>query len=105
VGAAHSVHEVEPLSQTTTTSLPTLDDLLLLAQHERLSGNQIAAQMPPSRPAISHHLTVRLQGGPVQMERVSRKKRLQPAGGPRSPRDAHTGRAGGDRLHLSPVPR
>lgn len=47
--------------------------MLLLAQHERLSGNQIAAQMPLSRPAISHHLTVRLQGGPVQMERVSRK--------------------------------
>ena len=84
------------MSQITATPLPTLEDVLLsfracapvfaalgdrfrqdivllLAQHERLNVNQIASQMPLSRPAISHHLKVLLQAGLVQMERVSRE--------------------------------
>jgi ArsR family transcriptional regulator, arsenate/arsenite/antimonite-responsive transcriptional repressor len=49
------------------------DIVMLLAQQERLNVNQIAEQMPLSRPAISHHLKVLLTAGLVQMERVSRE--------------------------------
>jgi ArsR family transcriptional regulator, arsenate/arsenite/antimonite-responsive transcriptional repressor len=49
------------------------DIVMLLAQQERLNVNGIAAQMPLSRPAISHHLKVLLQAGIVKMERVSRE--------------------------------
>jgi ArsR family transcriptional regulator, arsenate/arsenite/antimonite-responsive transcriptional repressor len=49
------------------------DIVMLLAQQERLNVNQIAQQMPLSRPAISHHLKVLLTVGLVQMERVSRE--------------------------------
>jgi ArsR family transcriptional regulator, arsenate/arsenite/antimonite-responsive transcriptional repressor len=49
------------------------DIVMLLAQQERLNVNQIAQQMPLSRPAISHHLKVLLQANLVQMERVSRE--------------------------------
>jgi ArsR family transcriptional regulator, arsenate/arsenite/antimonite-responsive transcriptional repressor len=49
------------------------DIVMLLAQQERLNVNQIAEQMPLSRPAISHHLKVLLTVGLVQMERVSRE--------------------------------
>ena len=49
------------------------DIVMLLAQYERLNVNQIAQQMPLSRPAISHHLKVLLHAGLVQMERVSRE--------------------------------
>lgn len=49
------------------------DIVMLLAQQERLNVNQIAQQMPLSRPAISHHLKVLLTAGLVQMERVSRE--------------------------------
>jgi ArsR family transcriptional regulator, arsenate/arsenite/antimonite-responsive transcriptional repressor len=49
------------------------DLVMLLAQQERLNVNQIAEQMPLSRPAISHHLKVLLTAGLVKMERVSRE--------------------------------
>lgn len=49
------------------------DIVMLLAQQERLNVNQIAQQMPLSRPAISHHLKVLLTAGLVQLERVSRE--------------------------------
>ncbi len=49
------------------------DIVMLLAQQERLNVNQIAQQMPLSRPAISHHLKVLLQANLVQMDRVSRE--------------------------------
>ena len=49
------------------------DILMLLAQHERLNVGQIAAQMPLSRPAISHHLKVLLLAGLLQMKRESRE--------------------------------
>jgi DNA-binding transcriptional ArsR family regulator len=49
------------------------DLVMLLAQDERLNVNQIAARMPLSRPAISHHLKVLLHAGLVELERVSRE--------------------------------
>lgn len=49
------------------------DIVTLLARQERLNVNQIAEQMPLSRPAISHHLKVLFTVGLVQMERVSRE--------------------------------
>jgi DNA-binding transcriptional ArsR family regulator len=49
------------------------DIVMLLALDERLNVNQIAARMPLSRPAISHHLKVLLHAGLIQVERVSRE--------------------------------
>lgn len=49
------------------------DIIMLLAQNERLNVNQIAERIQLSRPAISHHLKVLLQGGLVTVERVSRE--------------------------------
>jgi ArsR family transcriptional regulator, arsenate/arsenite/antimonite-responsive transcriptional repressor len=49
------------------------DIVILLAEQERLNVNQIAKQMPLSRPAVSHHLKVLLLAGLVTMERVSRE--------------------------------
>lgn len=46
---------------------------MLLAAHERLNVTGLAARMPLSRPAISHHLKVLLQAGIVRMERRSRE--------------------------------
>jgi ArsR family transcriptional regulator len=49
------------------------DIVMLLAQDERLNVSQIAARMPLSRPAISHHLKVLHQAGLIDVERVSRE--------------------------------
>lgn len=49
------------------------DIVMLLAEQERLNVNQIAQQMPLSRPAISHHLKVLMQADLIQVERVSRE--------------------------------
>lgn len=49
------------------------DIVMLLAQDERLNVNQIAARMPLSRPAISHHLKVLMQANLITLERVSRE--------------------------------
>ncbi|MBB5203578.1 DNA-binding transcriptional ArsR family regulator [Inhella inkyongensis] len=41
--------------------------LLLLSEHEALNVNQIAEQLPLSRPAISHHLKILRDCGLVQV--------------------------------------
>ncbi|MBO8162421.1 MAG: winged helix-turn-helix transcriptional regulator [Brevibacillus sp.] len=43
--------------------------LLLLADHECLNVNQIAEQIPLSRPAISHHLKILRETGLVCVNR------------------------------------
>jgi ArsR family transcriptional regulator, arsenate/arsenite/antimonite-responsive transcriptional repressor len=49
------------------------DILLLLAEHGRLNVKQITEHIALSRPAVSHHLKVLLQGGLVKIERESRE--------------------------------
>lgn len=43
--------------------------ILLLAEHECLNVNQIARQIPLSRPAISHHLKILRDTGFVSVNR------------------------------------
>ncbi len=43
--------------------------ILLLADHENLNVNQIAEQLPLSRPAISHHLKILREAGLVSVTR------------------------------------
>ncbi|GIM47735.1 transcriptional regulator [Collibacillus ludicampi] len=43
--------------------------ILLLAEHESLNVNQIAEQIPLSRPAISHHLKILRETGLVLVNR------------------------------------
>ncbi|AYC28422.1 ArsR/SmtB family transcription factor [Paenisporosarcina cavernae] len=45
------------------------DIILLLAEHDTLSVNEIADQSVLTRPAVSHHLKILKDNGLVQMEK------------------------------------
>ncbi|MBH9554194.1 ArsR/SmtB family transcription factor [Inhella gelatinilytica] len=49
------------------SEIPRQQILLLLSEHEALNVNQIADQLPLSRPAVSHHLKILREAGLVEV--------------------------------------
>lgn len=63
---AHSFAISKPLFLAMSET-PRQQILLLLTEHHEMNVGQIAARLPLSRPAISHHLKILRQAGLVEV--------------------------------------
>lgn len=54
---------------------PRQQILLLLTENETLNVNQLAARLPLSRPAISHHLKILRQAGLIDVRQAGTENR------------------------------